>query len=181
MKRIPFMVRKHREGTCLQHPHFFPCSQGQNNVRMGMLILILCSLIAIILSGCAGTGGDAGEMSGHLLATGSTALQPLVTVAAKMYQQTASKRAHCRKGWRESARTERCHNKQGRCWRLRPLRRPWNISRSEFNRSYCLRDSFCMITNTDVTLPSLSHNDIIRIFSTGDVHNWNDWEGPICP
>ena len=175
------MVRKYREGTHLQRPRFSPCPKGQNNVRIGTPILILCSLIAIILSGCAGTGGDAGEMSGHLLATGSTALQPLVTVAAKMYEQQHPNVHIVVKGGGSLQGLNDVTTNKADIGDSDLYADPGTYPDPNLTDHIVCVIPFAMITNIDVNLPSLSHNDIIRIFSTGDVHNWNELGGPNLP
>src|ERR1019366_5273234 len=50
-------------------------------------VLLSMVLLAILLAGCVGTPDSQQALAGHLLVVGSTALQPLVTRAAALFEK----------------------------------------------------------------------------------------------
>src|SRR5258708_29300149 len=50
-------------------------------------LLLMNLLLAALLAGCGGAMAGSSELTGHILAVGSTALQPLVSTAAGQFQK----------------------------------------------------------------------------------------------
>jgi phosphate transport system substrate-binding protein len=59
--------------------------QGRHLPAGGAFLISL--MLFVLLSGCTQPGGSASDLNGHLLVAGSTALQPLATAAASLFQQ----------------------------------------------------------------------------------------------
>lgn len=162
---------RHRNGA-----RFFALSSARMHLYAGVAALLLG---VMALAACTGPGaGATNALSGHILVTGSTALQPLVTKAAQLFQQQhPGVHIEVRGGG----------SKQG----LEDV----NAHASDIGDSDIYADSakypdpnltdhlicvipFTMIVNPGVTVQSLTHNQIIDIFSTGKINNWKQVGGP---
>lgn len=162
---------------CRRHSARAPYQIGaRTSWRAGLAALLLG---VMSLSACAGPGvGATSTISGHILVTGSTALQPLATKAAQLFQmQHPSVQIEVRGGG----------SKQG----LEDV----NAHTSDVGDSDIYADPakypdpnltdhlicvipFAMIVNPGVTVQSLTHSQIIAIFSTGTISNWKQVGGP---
>jgi phosphate transport system substrate-binding protein len=144
-----------------------------------VLALLAVATLAPLLAGACGIApGQAGAIRGQVLAVGSTALQPLVTQAAQLFQQRNPRtRVEVRGG--------------GSLFGLQAV----NAHQADIGDSDVYADPaqypdptltdhlvcvipFAMIVNPDVTVASLTVDQIIQIFSTGEITNWKDIGGP---
>ncbi|GAC1364420.1 MAG: phosphate ABC transporter substrate-binding protein [Ktedonobacteraceae bacterium] len=118
------------------------------------------------------------DLKGNLKISGSTALQPLVTTAAKVFMQL-------------HPQTHLTVNGGGSVNGLKDV----TSKRSDIGDSDIYADPalypdpnltdhivcvipFAMITNLDVNISSLTQDQIIKIFSTGEINNWKQVGGP---
>lgn len=141
-------------------------------------ILLAGLSIALLLSGCAESGMNQGELKGGLKASGSTALQPLVSSAAQAFMKL-------------HPQTHLDVELGGSITGLRDVTsRKSDIGDSDIYADPALYPDpnmtdhivcvipFTMITNQDVAIPSLTQDQIIKIFSTGEISNWKQVGGP---
>ena len=61
-----------------------PCS-FRRRLSSWSKVLIFGLFVVIFVSSCTGSGGDSAQLSGAIQIDGSTALQPLVTLAAAAF------------------------------------------------------------------------------------------------
>lgn len=133
----------------------------------------------MLLAACAGPGaGATSTISGHILVTGSTALQPLATKAAQLFQQQHP---------RVQVEVQGGGSKQGLI--------DVNAHKADIGNSDIYADPtaypdpnltdhlicvipFAMIVYPGVTVQSLTQSQIIDIFSTGKINNWKQVGGP---
>jgi phosphate transport system substrate-binding protein len=148
----------------------------------GSLYLLLFSLIiAIFCSGCTGAADAQQEPTGHIMIDGSTALQPLVATAAKLFH-------------RQHPQTTITVNGGGSVSGLKDVTSgKSNIGNSDIYADPALYPDpnltdhivcvvpFTMIVNPQVTVTSLTQQQIIDIFSTGKIRNWDEVGGPDLP
>ncbi len=150
----------------------------QGGFTLSAAILLAGLSIALLLGGCAGGGTNPGELKGNLKVSGSTALQPLVTSAAQFFMKL-------------HPQTHIDVEGGGSITGLRDVTsRKSNIGDSDIYADPALYPDpnmtdhivcvipFTMITSPDVTIPSLTQDQIIKIFSTGEISNWKQVGGP---
>ncbi len=144
-------------------------------IRFMLLLLVTgcCSLAA-----CGSLGAQSPALSGHIKITGSTALQPLVTQAAMRFMRSHSQ---------VKIDVEGGGSKQG----LQDV----NAGKADIGDSDIYADPaiypdptltdhlvcvipFTLIGNPDIGVKSLTQQQIIDIFSTGKLRNWQQVGGP---
>ncbi len=147
------------------------------NTSHGLLLLIGL-LLAALLSACAGTGTAPTEISGHMKISGSTALKPLAEEGARQFRKL-----------HPQANIEVVGN--GSINGLKDVMAgKSNIGDSDIYADFAsypdpnMTDHivcvipFTMIVNPDVPVNSLTKEQIIQIFSTGQITNWREVGGP---
>ena len=148
----------------------------------GSLYLLVLSLaIAIFCSGCTGPADAQQEPTGHIVVDGSTALQPLVKTAATLFH-------------RQHPQATITVNGGGSVSGLKDVTSgKTNIGNSDIYADPALYPDpnltdhivcvvpFTMIVNSKVTVTSLTQQQIIDIFSTGKLRNWDEVGGPDLP
>jgi phosphate transport system substrate-binding protein len=141
----------------------------------------LAVLLALgILSGCATTSAS-NEQPQHVLAVGSTALQPLVTPAAQLYQQLHPQtRVEVQGGGSKSGLAAVTAHKSD-IGDSDIYADPTEYPDPDLTDHLVCAVPFAMIVNPDVTVPSLTTDQIIAIFSTGTITNWKAVGGPDVP
>jgi phosphate transport system substrate-binding protein len=137
--------------------------------------------IAVFISGCAGLGGSSTQLSGTIHIDGSTALQPLVTQAAAAFEKQ-NPLAHIivAGGGSVTGLNDVTTHKT-------------LIGDSDIYASFAAYPDpdmtdhivcvtpFTLITNLDITLPSLTQAQIVAIFSSNQLTNWQEVGGPDLP
>jgi phosphate transport system substrate-binding protein len=144
-------------------------------------LLVICTSTFILSTGCSTPNDLQSGQTGHILAVGSTALQPLVTKAAALYMaQNHGVRVDVRGG--------------GSLYGLQAVA----AGQSDIGDSDVYADpavypdpnltdhlvcviAFVMVVNPDVPVVSLTTQQIIDIFSTGALSNWRQIQGPDLP
>ncbi len=134
--------------------------------------LSVAILIGIFLVGCAGPASAPPEISGHLLVVGSTALQPLASAAADLFQ-------------REHPQAKIEVNGGGSIQGLKAVTsQQADIGNSDIYADPAIYPDpnltdhivcvvpFTMVTGPGVTVTTLTRQQIIDIFSTGKIRNW---------
>jgi len=143
--------------------------------------LILGLFVAIFLCSCTGSGGDGTQLSGTIQIDGSTALQPLVAVAATAFEQ-------------QNPHVHIEVNGGGSFTGLNDVSsRKVLIGDSDVYASFAAYPNpdmtdhivcvipFSVITNPDIQVSSLTHEQLVNIFSSNTLTNWKDVGGPDIP
>ncbi len=139
-------------------------------------LLVLC--LTILLSNCAGTNSTPNILKGNLRISGSTALQPLVKAAAQAFMQQ-NPQAHITVDGGGSitglhdVTSKKAHIGDSDIYADPALYPDPNLT----DHIVCV-SPFVMITNADISVPSLTQDEIIKIFSTGEINNWQQVGGP---
>jgi phosphate transport system substrate-binding protein len=135
----------------------------------------------MLLGGCSAPGDATQPLSGHLSIDGSTALQPLVQKAAALFtQQNPQVRIDVSGGGSlkgvSDVNAGTVDIGDSDVYADPALYPDPNLT----DHLVCVVP-FTMITNPDVSVKSLSRDQIIAIFSTGQIRNWKDVGGPDMP
>jgi len=152
--------------------------------RLGIAARPLIGLLVlgILLAGCAAQNGDNTPISGHLIATGSTALQPLITQAAKSYMQLHAGVTIVVNGGGSYAGLDAVTSTD-------PTKRA-DIGDSDVYADPAiypdpnLTDNlvcvipFAMVVNPTVNVTTIKRTDIIDIFATGKITDWSQLGAP---
>ena len=168
------MTREGHISYSLKHTHRITFSSLSK-------MFIFSLLVVVIVSSCAGPGGDSTQLSGTIKVDGSTALQPLVTQAAVAFQK-------------EHPQVHITVDGGGSVTGLNDVsNRKVLIGDSDIYASFAAYPNpsmtdhivcvtpFTLITNLDVPLPSLTQAQIVAIFSSNQLTNWKEVGGPDLP
>ncbi len=139
---------------------------------------LLLVILSIALSGCAGTGMTPGELRGNLKISGSTALQPLITAAAKSFMQLHPQTHIEVEGGGSITGLINVTSKKSDIGDSDIYADPALYPDPDMTDHIVCVIPFTMITNPDVNVPSLTQDQIIKIFSTGEINNWKQLGGP---
>lgn len=146
------------------------------NVR-GKVFLILL-LVGIFLVGCTGTSGAQQTLAGHLLVVGSTALQPLVTKAAALFQKQHPQVNIVVKGGGSISGLQSVTGSKSDIGDSDIYADPAIYPDPNLTDHIVCVVPFTMIMSPGINVTSLSQQEIINIFSTGTISNWRQVGGP---
>jgi phosphate transport system substrate-binding protein len=143
--------------------------------------LIFGLFVIIFMSSCTGSSSDGTQLSGTIQVDGSTALQPLVTEAAAIFgKQNPHVHITVNGGGSFTGLNDVSSHKV-------------LIGDSDVYASFAAYPNpdmtdhivcvtpFSVVTNPDVQVPSLSHQQLVDIFSSNTLKNWEDIGGPDLP
>jgi phosphate transport system substrate-binding protein len=143
--------------------------------------LVIGVFALLSLAGCSAPSDGQTDVSGHIVAVGSTALQPLVSRAATLYMaQHHGLTIDVQGGGSLSGLLAVTAGKS-------------DIGDSDVYADPAVYPDpnltdhlvcvipFAMIVNPDVPVASLTTQQIIDIFSTGTLNNWSQLQGPDLP
>ncbi len=144
--------------------------------------MLFCSLFVVIfVSSCAGSGGSNTQLSGTVRIDGSTALQPLATQAAAAFMK-------------EHPLVHMTVLGGGSFTGLNDVSSgKVQIGDSDVYASFAAYPNpnmtdhlvcvvpFTLVTNPGVQVPSLTHAQIVDIFSSNRLTNWKEVGGPDLP
>jgi phosphate transport system substrate-binding protein len=116
-----------------------------------------------------------------VLVVGSTALQPLVTAAAQLFTQQHPNVQIEVRGGGSVAGLVAMANHTADVGDSDIYADPATYPDPTISDHLVCVTPFVMIVNLGVSLTSLKHDDIIKIFSTGEVTNWKQLGGPDQP
>jgi phosphate transport system substrate-binding protein len=145
------------------------------------MILFFSLFVGLFVNSCAGSSGDSPQLSGTIKIDGSTALQPLVTRAAAAFEKLHPLVHITVEGGGSFTGLNDVSN------------RKVDIGDSDVYASFAAYPNpdmtdhlvcvtpFTMITNPDVPIPSLTHQQIVDIFSSNLLTNWKQVGGPDLP
>ena len=143
--------------------------------------VLLTLFVSIFVIGCTGPGSPSVQLSGTIHVDGSTALLPLVTQAATAFEkQNPAAHILVSGGGSVTGLADVSNRKV-------------LIGDSDIYASFAAYPNpdmtdhivcvtpFTLITNPDITLPSLTQAQIVDIFSSNQLTNWQEVGGPDLP
>src|SRR5262245_29167623 len=146
--------------------------------RGGPLTLLVMIVIAIsALTSCSGAQAESKDLSGHVLIVGSTALQPLATQAAALFTKAHPNVQVEVRGGGSVPGLASVNNHQADVGDSDIYADPALYPDPNLTDHLVCLIPFTMITNPGVTVTTLKRDDIIKIFSTGEITNWNQVGG----
>lgn len=157
-----------------------PRSRHGGRAVRWMVGALVCATSLASLAGCAQAGASA-DISGQALVVGSTALQPLATAAAQLYTQ---QHPHARidvKGGGSKFGLTAVTSGQADVGDSDIYADPAEYPDPDLTDHLVAVIPFAMIVNPDVTAQNLTINQIIQIYSSGTITNWNQVGGPNLP
>jgi phosphate transport system substrate-binding protein len=155
-------------------PH--ACKSGHSVHSWPVLILLL--IAAIILTSCSGAAAESKDLSGHVLIVGSTALQPLATQAASLFVKAHPDVQMEVRGGGSKVGLVSVNNHQADIGDSDIYADPALYPDPNLTDHLVCVIPFTMITHPGVSITSLKREEIIKIFSTGEITNWNQVGGP---
>jgi phosphate transport system substrate-binding protein len=142
-------------------------------------------IIIFLLAGCAEVNQNDQPLSGHLLVVGSTALQPLVTDAAKRFMQQHPQAHLDVQGGGSfaglNAVTSTDPAKQADIGDSDVYADPAQYPNPNLTDHLVCVVPFAIVVSPGITITSLNRSDIVGIFSTGTIKNWDQLGGPNLP
>src|SRR5215831_794816 len=147
-------------------------------IRCGFVMSLL---VLALLTGCASSAGSSSGLSGRILVDGSTALQPLATAAASLFQRQHPQ-AHVEvDGGGSLFGLQSLINHQAEIGDSDVYADPAVYPDPNLTDHIVAVIPFTMIVGPGVTVTSLTQQQIIDIFSTGAIRNWKQVGGPDLP
>lgn len=146
--------------------------------RWGQILSICC---ALLLSACGQTVPQQPLLSGHLLITGSTALQPLATIAATAFEKAYPQVRITVNGGGSLVGLNAVTARQVDIGASDIYADPLTYPEPELTDHIICIVPFAIIANADVPLASIAQQQLIDIFSTGKLQNWQALGGPNQP
>src|SRR5215469_18059039 len=144
-----------------------------------LTIVVLASVL--MLGGCSGTNAATADVSGNALIVGSTALQPLATAAARLYTQQHSHAHLTVQGGGSLAGLQAVTSHKADVGDSDVYADPAQYPDPNLTDHLVAVVPFTMIVNPDVTVANLTQDQIIQIYSTGTITNWQQVGGPNLP
>jgi len=154
------------------------------SILSSLAILLIAMTSSLFLTGCAGSVGTPPELSGHLLVVGSTALQPLATAAATLYHRQHPEVQIEVQGGGSLVGLDAVTNQKSGIGDSDIYADPAVYPDPNLTDHIVCVIPFTMVTGPGVTVTSLTPQQIIDIFSTGKIKNWQQVGGsnlPIVP
>lgn len=151
------------------------CRQPVNQYGTLACLMLLCILM---LAGCSGPQTNDQALKGTVRVTGSTALLPLAQEAGKLFeQQYPGTKIEVSGGGSghglDAVTTQKAEIGNSDIYANPAIYPDPNLT----DHIVCVTP-FVMVSNNGVTIPSLTLQQIIDIFSTGKINNWNQVGGP---
>ena len=169
-----------RKGKALSSQAFAALTSGQpERTHLFYTSLFVTGLVfSVLLMGCTGLGSPVTPpLSGHLHIKGSTALQPLVTAAAALYQQQHTQVRVDVEGGGSVTGLAAVTSQQADIGDSDIYADPAQYPDPNLTDHIVCVIPFTMIVGPGVTVRSLTQQQIIDIFSTGKIHNWSEVGG----
>lgn len=163
-------------------PHQMSSRFGSLKPRLSVLLGL--ALVSLAIAACGTNEAPGSSLSGKLLLSGSTALQPLATEAAKRFEQQYPHVQVEVTGGGSLAGLSTVSNHQADIGNSDVYADPAVYPDPDLTDHLVCVIPFVMIVNHDVSVTNLRKQDIIDIFSTGTITNWKQVGGddlPIVP
>jgi phosphate transport system substrate-binding protein len=145
--------------------------------------MLLSMFLLVACTACMGAADNTTALTGKLTVTGSTALQPLASAAATLFQKQHPGVHINVSGGGSIAGLQAVTHQQGQA----------DIGDSDIYADPAIYPDpnltdhivcvipFTMIVNSGINITSLTQQQIIDIFSTGKIRNWQQVGGPDLP
>jgi phosphate transport system substrate-binding protein len=146
--------------------------------RPPAVVLLALACLSALLAACAGNGTAPSAVSGHGVAAGSTALQPLVTAAAGLFHQQYPLARIDVQGGGSKAGLNMVTSGQADIGDSDIYADPAEYPDPNLADHLVCVIPFAMIVNPGVSVRTLTRDQIIKIFSTREITNWKDVGGP---
>jgi phosphate transport system substrate-binding protein len=137
--------------------------------------------VASLLNACSAPVGTSVDVSGHVSVAGSTALQPLVTQAAALFQKQHPSVHIDVAGGGSKVGLQSVTTQKADIGNSDIYADPAEYPDPNLTDHLVCVIPFAMIVNPDVNVPSLTHDQIVKIFSTGEITSWKMVGGPDLP
>lgn len=134
-----------------------------------------------MLTGCAGPAASQVNLQGKISIVGSTALQPLAQDAAKMYQEQHQQVQITVGGKGSIFGLNAVTNHQTNIGDSDVYANPALFPDPNLTDHIICVIPFTMVVGPGIHITSLTRQQIIDIFSTGKIHNWQQVGGPDMP
>nr|BBH93810.1 phosphate-binding protein [Thermogemmatispora argillosa] len=144
-------------------------------------MISLSLIILMLLTGCGGAADSQSALSGRLRIVGSTALQPLVSAAASLFERQHPQVHIQVDGGGSRAGLAAVTSRQADIGDSDIYADPAIYPDPNLTDHIVCVIPFAMVVNPDVTVASLTRQQIIDIFSTGRINNWSQVGGPDLP
>lgn len=135
-------------------------------------------LFSLILTGCAGQTQQTQDVSGHIKISGSTALLPLVTAASQAFQKQHPGAKIDVSGGGSLNGLQAVTAGKVNIGNSDIYADPATFPDPNLTDHIVCVTPFVMIVNRDVTIDSLSRQQIIDMYSTDKYQNWQELKGP---
>ncbi|WP_201389529.1 phosphate ABC transporter substrate-binding protein [Ktedonobacter sp. SOSP1-52] len=141
---------------------------------------LLCCLLlgTYVLTSCSAPGSQSQPITGKLRVTGSTALLPLAQEAGKLFEQQYPGTKIEVSGGGSGHGLDAVTAQQAEIGNSDIYANPAIYPDPNLTDHIVCVTPFEMITNPGITVPSLTQQQIIDIFSTGKINNWSQLGGP---
>lgn len=157
-------------------------SASQKRRRFSLLIFINLFGALFLLSACGqAVSPEVSSLNGHLLVEGSTALQPLTTVAASLFQKRFPQVHIDVRGGGSLLGLDAVAKQQADIGQSDVYADPVTYPDPNLTDHIVCIIPFTMISNPDIPLSTLTQQQISDIFVTGKWHNWSQLGGPDLP
>jgi phosphate transport system substrate-binding protein len=141
-------------------------------------LVLLLVMAGILFVGCSALQSPPARPQGQITIAGSTALQPLVTQAAQRFMQANPKVKITVTGGGSLVGLQEVNGHRIDIGDSDVYADPATYPDPNLTDHLVAVIPFAMITNLDVNITNLSTNQIIAIYSTGTIHNWQQVGGP---
>jgi phosphate transport system substrate-binding protein len=171
--RLNFFARARHERRLSMPSVCFP--------RRGFALAGLIACVLSVLAGCTHTAGGGPPIQGQIKVDGSTALQPLTTAAAQLFQQQHAAAIDVQGGGSLKGITD-VTSHQVDIGDSDVYADPAAYPDPNLTDHLVCVIPFTMIVNPQVTgVANVTREQIIGIFSTGKYTNWKELGGPDVP
>jgi phosphate transport system substrate-binding protein len=159
-----------------------PNSVSHNWRALSISIFINIIVVLLVFSACSQTPTSSSSLSGHLLVVGSTALQPLTTLAASEFDKDHPQvHIEVRGGGSLFGLSAVTSQQQVDIGESDVYADPALYPDPRLTDHIICIVPFSMIVNPDVPLSSLTQQEIVDIFTAGKPQNWRELGGPDLP
>ncbi|GLV57654.1 phosphate-binding protein [Dictyobacter sp. S3.2.2.5] len=148
-------------------------SMPSQAVARGVIPFAVLLCMALLLTGCAGADQQAQQLNGQLKISGSTALQPLVQVAAKKFMALHPETHIIVSGGGSKTGLINVFQKKSDIGDSDIYADPAIYPDPNMTDHIICVTPFVMIVHPDINITSLTKEQILDIFSTGKITNWD--------